>query len=566
MTTVPVVSALDCFIADATPTALALHGSWGRGKTTLWQRRVAEARSAGRLTRSYAYLSLFGLNSISEVRTELYLVLEAAAAPAPAAKQPLTLDPRKLWRRRARLTKDALSVTADAELDTGLGATMTGAVRAWARRRLKNVLICLDDLERRGRDLRVLDVLGLVNELVTTRNCSVALIFNDASLGEGEAEWSAHHEKVFTQEVHFAPDAATCVGLILPDGAAETQELREALIGLGVTNLRVVQRALAFWRLANQASPRPLAAATRHKVANSVALLTFAHLGAGEGAPPIRAVVGFASMAHYMRMQNQEVPPQERAWARQLDTWGIPLDHDLDAALARLVTHGHVDDPTLHAALDDYEGVGDEQQARAGLDAAWAAYGGTFDDNRDEVIRQFDQNFTRLAGRESARQLDAIAGLLRRLSADDVADRLIETWLGHRVGARVGELEPSELNEWEPISDPVLIRRAAEQRAAFPRPAAPLQDAFDTLSARQGYSPEHVQAFAAVTVEELEAFVRRQRGRRVAQGVKSVLELTGDESAPRAVANMRDALRRIGAESSYQAERVARIYGVRREE
>jgi hypothetical protein len=45
---------------------------------------------------------------------------------------------------------------------------------------VKNYLICFDDLERKGKHLRLVDVLGLASMLKERRNCKVVLILNEA--------------------------------------------------------------------------------------------------------------------------------------------------------------------------------------------------------------------------------------------------------------------------------------------------------------------------------------------------------------------------------------------------
>lgn len=93
----------------------------------------------------------------------------ALAAGLPPAAQEHTRarsrwHPKPWWQARSRIVKGGISAAADAEIEAGYGASMAGLTRVWAHRRLKNMLIFLDDLERRGQDLLVLDVLGLISD------------------------------------------------------------------------------------------------------------------------------------------------------------------------------------------------------------------------------------------------------------------------------------------------------------------------------------------------------------------------------------------------------------------
>ena len=53
---------------------------------------------------------------------------------------------------------------------------------------LNESLVCIDDLERRGSDLSMRDVLGLVSRLVEQKQCKVVLLLNDKEKGLDDYE------------------------------------------------------------------------------------------------------------------------------------------------------------------------------------------------------------------------------------------------------------------------------------------------------------------------------------------------------------------------------------------
>ncbi len=57
-------------------------------------------------------------------------------------------------------------------------------------------VVCIDDFERRGKNLAVRDVLGLVNTMRELRKCKVCLILNDEALEEDEGDFRKYLEKV----------------------------------------------------------------------------------------------------------------------------------------------------------------------------------------------------------------------------------------------------------------------------------------------------------------------------------------------------------------------------------
>ena len=79
---------------------------------------------------------------------------------------------------------------------------------------VRDYLVCLDDFERRGDNLNPRDVLGLVSFLREQRNCKVALILNDARLGDEERrEFEAHLEKVVDVSLVFRPTPAEAAAI-----------------------------------------------------------------------------------------------------------------------------------------------------------------------------------------------------------------------------------------------------------------------------------------------------------------------------------------------------------------
>ena len=67
-----VKSSLDSFLVDKTP-VLVLKGAWGVGKTYFWNEYIKENISNKRANQiAYSYVSLFGLNSLEQLKTKIF--------------------------------------------------------------------------------------------------------------------------------------------------------------------------------------------------------------------------------------------------------------------------------------------------------------------------------------------------------------------------------------------------------------------------------------------------------------------------------------------------------------
>lgn len=64
---------IDHFLQTPTPEVMAIRGAWGVGKTFAWNKYLIEARNNNRIALdNYAYVSLFGLNSMEELKLSIF--------------------------------------------------------------------------------------------------------------------------------------------------------------------------------------------------------------------------------------------------------------------------------------------------------------------------------------------------------------------------------------------------------------------------------------------------------------------------------------------------------------
>ncbi|MFM0632323.1 P-loop NTPase fold protein [Paraburkholderia xenovorans] len=235
---------------------IALKGPWGSGKTYVWTRTRAWLSDRAREDDpAPLYCSLFGLNSVSDIRRELLAqvlddqVAGGATAFRAAAKVQRTVE----------TVLGAFGKVFDAGAKLG-GYVVNAASDALTDRLARGRLIVLDDMERRGDALSVVEVLGFVDSL-GRQGSKVLILFNDEKIGAGKPhdELQAFREKAFDVELELrtSPEETyeiSCVGETPPYEAA----LRRHFCRLGVTNIRVGQRIVSTARrIYGSAPPLP---------------------------------------------------------------------------------------------------------------------------------------------------------------------------------------------------------------------------------------------------------------------------------------------------------------------
>nr|WP_281254894.1 P-loop NTPase fold protein [Nibricoccus aquaticus] len=316
--------------------AVALSGPWGTGKTYLVKHFVqthADTLKSAKL--KFAYLSLFGVQSLAEARARL-----AAAAIAAEKKSLTTIG-------KAALLKGWVSGEAG-----GFDISKVGdiAKELVENATLKGLYVCIDDLERAGEGLRPIDVLGFISELTEQRECKVLLILNKEKLTDG-AVMRIFEEKVFDLTLDFRPEPSDVVHL-----AIENKQQQEAALPIfkafGSANIRVMQRLA--WVLAEIGK---IKVSGRNfiwpRVVRHAAVLTLLKFERGLSRDDFERVLTrnwSVIYARQMRKGNEKDKPAADSYSDILDD----LDYypeGYDTHIVELINDGAFDEKALKAAF-----------------------------------------------------------------------------------------------------------------------------------------------------------------------------------------------------------------------
>lgn len=351
MSTNHVKLALKSVIMASVPSVVVLKGKWGRGKTHLWRDSLRKfAGFAPDRWNRYAYVSLFGVESLAELRDAVLAngddwrqLVQASRPPEDEAPPPDILQ-RTVARVRTGIRR-ALAPTDD--LTEMAGKLHAGGIsHALLLRGVRRYLVCIDDLERRGSHLRLRDALGYLATLRDDRECSVLLILNDDELTpEDRAEFALLREKVFDHEVAFDPTADDCVELVFPKEEPAHDLIRASCVALGIENIRVLHRiAKAYERLRKESGTGDRRALER--LARSVPLCALCFYSREAFHPP------FAYLrARLPGGEGAEGMPDAARWSDFLARYEGWTPSALDAVVVASLEQGYVDREALTAAL-----------------------------------------------------------------------------------------------------------------------------------------------------------------------------------------------------------------------
>jgi Cdc6-like AAA superfamily ATPase len=202
------------FLETDTPEVLCIRGKWGVGKTYTWETLLKEAQQSSKVKlQSYSYVSLFGLDNLDRFKSSVFeSVIPVASAGSDPNIETLGTNIKAVAKLAASAWKPGLGALAD-----------HAAFLA-----VKQYIVCIDDLERKGEKLRIIDVLGLTSLLRERRKCKVVLILNDEELSEGDHEaFEKYSEKVIDSSLVFEPTSEEACKIAIKGTTPNDDLLRE---------------------------------------------------------------------------------------------------------------------------------------------------------------------------------------------------------------------------------------------------------------------------------------------------------------------------------------------------
>ena len=230
--------------------AIVITGDWGSGKTYYFEHKLKGLIENTHLIKDAEkrytpiLLSLFGINSIDEIQTQIILNLY------PILKNRKTKLAANLGKAlfkgilKMNGLDDYYKIVADVEVEK----------KDWIK--FDELVLVLDDLERISKSLAIEEVIGFVNSLVEHENVKVILIANEDKIDS--PDYKKIKEKVIGNTIEFLPDLNSAFqGLIKKfDGFLFYQKFLKAngdiildFFGKASMNLRILSFALDYFHL-----------------------------------------------------------------------------------------------------------------------------------------------------------------------------------------------------------------------------------------------------------------------------------------------------------------------------
>lgn len=200
---------------------ICIKGKWGVGKTFFWDKFVEEELKE----KNTVYISLFGKKSLEEIKTEALVQIYSQNKYIGKLKDFLS-----------KLNSTDLKITTSKFI-------MNSALSLFEKKELSDVIICIDDFERRNDELKIEEILGFVSILAERNLCKIVIIMNESELKDDDKTYDRYREKVVDYTFNFDPNFNDSINLLKIDIDPEQKEIvRERLKEINENNLRTIAK------------------------------------------------------------------------------------------------------------------------------------------------------------------------------------------------------------------------------------------------------------------------------------------------------------------------------------
>ncbi|MBC6988006.1 hypothetical protein, partial [Alteromonas sp. BZK5] len=412
------------FLSSEQPEVMAIKGEWGVGKTFSWKKFLKEACVDNKVNlERYSYVSLFGINSLEAFK---YTIFEnvikkeiiGTEASLETFKNNTTSLIESFGRQSINFFKGAPIVKS-----------FSPAIETISFLSLNKTLICIDDLERKGKGLEIKDILGLVSLLKEQKECKVVLLLNDGE--DGLSDYEKYREKVIDIELAFSPNPEECAEIAYSEKNPNSSRLKELTTSLGIRNIRILKK---IERLAGLAIPlaEEFEPEISDQVLRSLVLYAWSYFCSttNEEIPPLEFILskGYTLIG----IGDEEINEQQKRWQTTLQAYDYKLTDELDILLSEAVKTGYfVEDEFKEKAANKNQQIV-ASKSEGSFSNAWRLYHDTFNDNGDEVINGLYESFKENCKYISPTNLNGTVSLFRELGEDEKASEIIDIYIENR--------------------------------------------------------------------------------------------------------------------------------------
>lgn len=545
------------FLSSSEPEVICLTGRWGVGKTFAWRKYVQQAKDNKQIAlERYSYVSLFGINSLDALK---YTIFENTVRSSGIGVDPSleslksnALDvAERLGRKSIWFLQQIPRVTS----------YVGSLAPAWFLS-VRNTVICIDDIERRGANLTTREVLGLASMLKEQRGCKLALILNADALDTDAEEFRKYYEKVVDISLDFSPTPTECAAIAFDTDTKAVKRLAEDCAKLGISNIRLMKRIERSVHMI-ETLLEGFDEMVLEQCVDSLALLGWS-LYEPSLAPSTEYLVQRRGKEPY-EVKGEAIPADEAAWNALLDTYNFRTMNSLDLALLNGIKVGYFDPTKIRTEAAELNQAIVASRLNNSFFEAWELFHNSLEDNSEEVLDAMHKSFLSSVKQITPLNMNSTIALFKALGRQKQAREMIDYYIEAR-GDEAKLFEPHVYLMFGELSDPEVAKAFNDKHEALKQahqtdPKAILRSIAETNS----WNPEQITTLADLPAEQYYKLFKETKGQELRKLISASLQFARIGNA---TPEMKEVLRKamealtcIGKESPINARRL-QPYGI----
>ena len=547
------------FLQSSKPEVMCITGKWGVGKTYAWNQYLKQARDGSQIALArYAYVSLFGRNSIDDLRAS---IVENTVDKKNAGDMP---DLTNIKSITSQIKGVGLGWFANLTSNfPGLYSYTVGINRVLYLLSREQI-VCIDDLERAGSGLGAKMILGLVSSLKEEKRCKVVILLNDEMLAEEDKkDFKAQLEKVADVIMRFDPTAAEAAEIGIDKSNRFHGYLSDRTRALGIKNIRVIKKAENLCQKVCDILPA-IENRILESAVNTIVLAAYSKF-VPETAPPLDFIKTYNSMADAVRRHAGRAQDENQAYRDQLRAYGFNQSDEFDIVLIDGVERGYFDTAALEQKAGDMAKILMKKDKDRSFSEAWDLFHGSFDNDEDQVLDAIAEAFRLNAEIVTPINLSGTLSILKEFGRTAQAQELLDIYIDCHSDMGVGFWDISQSPLGGHVTDvdvrSAFLKKAQSLIGAAPNPA----EILIKIKEGGGWSAEDMSSLAGMSKDEYVAVFKRLRDDALRKAIYGALFFknvsNADANMLRITRTAQDALRQIAAENPFNAKRVTAFAG-----
>ncbi len=552
---------IESFIASEQPEVLSIKGGWGVGKTYFWNSVIKDSakNSKHNVFTHYAYVSLFGITSLEELKSTLFEQI------VEKSQIGLKVSIDNLKKNSEELTKNLGKNTVTFLQEIPRIKNINTAIQSTSYINDKKLIICFDDFERKGESLNIKDVMGLVSILKEQRDCKIVLILSDSNLDKKSyEEYWQFREKVIDIEIKYAPTYEEAAKLAFKGNPHNYDRLKQLSTQLKITNIRILNK---IERSVNDVinSLDSLETEISDQVMHTLMILTLSYYTHDNSfIPPYSYIKEIGYKLYGLDENTKEKNSNEIIWDSTLRDYGFQTFDDFDIALSKVIETGYVDHDFLASKAKAQNDLILSNKSQISFSHAWDMYHHSFNDNTDELLSSLGDSLIENAKHISPADMNATVRLFKRLDRDEEGSLLVDRYIEmNKDNQEIFDLAKNPLTH--SIDDDEVIDKFNQRYYQIKN----IKNAEDVLNNIVGSNIQCSQSDEAIlaktSMNQFYELFKKQNGIHLSQYVDSCLQFGRKNNATERQLQISEnatmALVKIGNETQLNALRV-RKYGI----